>query len=176
VAKLLSAAFRHIALACTDQLEACRAEARVDWTYLSPAALLEPGKRTGNYRLGTDELLVDAEGNSTISMEDLAVALLDEAERPKHLRPVRMTMQPPQAHACDSKARSSARECVGIGYRGVLFASPGSHWLCGWIVRLAISASIGFICSVADDCGSHHKNANASSLTTSCGATCRSVR
>jgi putative NADH-flavin reductase len=80
------AAMRDLAQACTDQPEACRAEAGVDWAYLSPAALLEPGERTGNYRLGTDELLVDAEGNSTISMEDLAVALLDEAEQPKHHR------------------------------------------------------------------------------------------
>ncbi|MBA2318391.1 MAG: NAD(P)H-binding protein [Euzebyales bacterium] len=80
------AAARDIALACADQLETCRAEAGVDWAYLSPAALLEPGERTGKYRLGTDELLVDAEGNSTISMEDLAAALLDEAERPNHHR------------------------------------------------------------------------------------------
>jgi putative NADH-flavin reductase len=79
-------AWRDIAQACTDQLQACRAETGVDWAYLSPAALLEPGERTGNYRLGTDELLVDADGDSTISMEDLAVALLEEAERPKHHR------------------------------------------------------------------------------------------
>ncbi|MFF5206822.1 NAD(P)-dependent oxidoreductase [Streptosporangium sp. NPDC000396] len=79
-------AWRAIALACNDQLEACRTEAGVDWAYLSPAALLEPGERTGTYRVGADELLADAEGNSTISMEDLAVALLDEAERPKHHR------------------------------------------------------------------------------------------
>ena len=75
-----------IALACNDQLEVCRTEAGVDWAYLSPAALLEPGERTGSYRLGTDELLIDAEGNSTISMEDLAVALIDEVERPRHHR------------------------------------------------------------------------------------------
>jgi uncharacterized protein len=78
--------WRDIALACNDQLEACRVETEVDWAYLSPAALLEPGERTGDYRLGADELLVDAEGSSAISMEDLAVALLDEAERPKHHR------------------------------------------------------------------------------------------
>lgn len=77
---------RDIALACNEQLEVCRAETGVDWAYLSPAALLEPGERTGNYRLGTDELVVDTEGNSTISMEDLAVALLDEAEWPQHHR------------------------------------------------------------------------------------------
>ncbi|MEU5427990.1 NAD(P)H-binding protein [Streptomyces olivoreticuli] len=80
------AAIRPIAQAGTEQLAVCRAETTVDWAYLSPAALLEPGERTGTYRLGTDELLVDAEGNSAISMEDLAVALLDEAERPKHRR------------------------------------------------------------------------------------------
>lgn len=80
------AAVQDLARACVDQLDACRAETEVDWAYLSPAALLEPGERTGNFRLGTDELLVDAEGRSRISMEDLAVALLDEAERPKHHR------------------------------------------------------------------------------------------
>ena len=79
-------AARDLAEACTDQLEACRAEAVVDWAYLSPAALLAPGERTGNYRLGTDELLVDAHGRSTISMEDLAVVLLDEAEHPRQHR------------------------------------------------------------------------------------------
>lgn len=47
-------------------------------------ALLAGLARTGKYRLGTDELLLDADGNSTISMEDLAVVLLDEVEQPKH--------------------------------------------------------------------------------------------
>jgi putative NADH-flavin reductase len=77
---------RHIGKASADQFEVCLAENRVDWAYLSPAAQFAPGERTGNYRLGTDELLVDAEGISKISMEDLAVVLLDEAERPKHHR------------------------------------------------------------------------------------------
>ncbi|WP_030234662.1 NAD(P)-dependent oxidoreductase [Streptomyces sp. NRRL S-350] len=76
---------RPIALACSEQLDLYRAaDADVDWTYLSPAALLEPGERTGRFRLGRDELLVDADGNSAISMEDLAIALLDEVERPAH--------------------------------------------------------------------------------------------
>ncbi|MFE0132018.1 NAD(P)-dependent oxidoreductase [Streptomyces sp. NPDC059037] len=80
-------AWRHIALASNDQYDAVRtADTEVDWTYLSPSALLEPGVRTGVFRLGTDELIVDAEGNSSLSMEDLAVALLDEAELPKHRR------------------------------------------------------------------------------------------
>lgn len=80
------ASLRPIALACNEQLAACRAESGVDWAYLSPSALLEPGVRTGRYRVGTDELLVDEKGDSAISMEDLAVALLDEAERPRHHR------------------------------------------------------------------------------------------
>ncbi|MFI6049988.1 NAD(P)-dependent oxidoreductase [Streptomyces violascens] len=78
--------WRPIALACDEQLAVCRAETGVDWAYLSPAAMLEPGVRTGAYRLGADDLIVDAEGNSAISMEDLAVALLDEAETPRHHR------------------------------------------------------------------------------------------
>ncbi|MCO5988744.1 NAD(P)H-binding protein [Actinoallomurus spadix] len=80
------AGLRAIALACADQLAACRAATGVDWAYLSPPALLEPGERTGAYRLGADELLVDAGGESRISMEDFAVALLDEAEHPRHHR------------------------------------------------------------------------------------------
>ena len=80
-------AWRHIALASNAQFDAVRTTGTdVDWTYLSPSALLEPGRRTGTFRLGTDELLVDAEGNSALSMEDLAVAVLDEAERPEHHR------------------------------------------------------------------------------------------
>ncbi|MEV0335275.1 NAD(P)H-binding protein [Nocardia sp. NPDC050717] len=75
-----------IARACAEQLAACRADDGADWTYLSPPAELAPGVRTGGYRVGADELLVDADGESAISMEDFAVALLDEAERPAHRR------------------------------------------------------------------------------------------
>jgi len=77
-------AWRPIAQACADQLEVCRKDTKVNWTYLSPPASLAPGKRTGKYRLGQDELLVDGKGQSSISMEDFSVALLDEAENPKH--------------------------------------------------------------------------------------------
>jgi uncharacterized protein len=83
---LVPAADRDIGLASVEQLDALRADASVDWAYLSPAADMEPGERTGRYRLGTDELLVDANGNSRISLEDLAVALVDEAEQPRHHR------------------------------------------------------------------------------------------
>ena len=82
----LPVSFRQVGKASADQLEACRSEPRVDWAYLSPPAHLAPGTRTGNYRLGADELLLDAEGNSTISMEDLAVVLVDEVEQPRHHR------------------------------------------------------------------------------------------
>jgi putative NADH-flavin reductase len=85
-ANFLPVSARHVGQASADQLAACRSESRVDWAYLSPAAQFAPGVRTGNYRLGTDELLLDAEGRSSISMEDLAVVLVDEAEHPKHHR------------------------------------------------------------------------------------------
>ncbi|MEV7097529.1 NAD(P)H-binding protein [Amycolatopsis sp. NPDC051045] len=80
------AELRPIASACRDQHEVYRAGTGVDWTYASPPLLLEPGERTGHYRLGGDDLLADAGGRSAISMEDFAIALLDEAERPRHHR------------------------------------------------------------------------------------------
>ncbi|MFE9577994.1 NAD(P)-dependent oxidoreductase [Nocardia sp. NPDC006044] len=80
------AELRPIAQACADQLALCRAETVTDWTYLSPPAELVPGERTGTYRRGVDELLIRADGSSGISMEDFAVALLDEAEHPVHRR------------------------------------------------------------------------------------------
>ena len=58
----------------------------VDWTYVSPAAEFEPGTRTGRYRLDGDQLLRDEEGRSALSMEDYAIALLDEAETAAHPR------------------------------------------------------------------------------------------
>jgi len=53
----------------------------LEWTYISPAALLEDGPRTGKYRVGGDQLLVDANGKSHISVADYAVALLDRVEK-----------------------------------------------------------------------------------------------
>jgi uncharacterized protein len=69
-----------------DALNQLRHEQQLDWTMLSPAALLEHGMRTGRFRLGTDQLLVDAQGESYISLEDYAAAMLDELERPAHSR------------------------------------------------------------------------------------------
>ena len=58
----------------------------IDWTYFSPAAFFEPGERTGKFRLGTKELISDSKGESRISMEDYAIALVDELEKPSHRR------------------------------------------------------------------------------------------
>ena len=84
--RYLPSAARHIGEVSLDQYCACRAEQTVDWAYLSPAASLFAGTRTGSYRLGKDELLLDENGESRISMEDLAVVLLDEVDRPRHHR------------------------------------------------------------------------------------------
>ena len=67
-------------------LDVLRAENELEWTFLSPSAIFEPGERTGTFRVGGDQLLVDAEGNSRISMEDYAIALADEVESPAHTR------------------------------------------------------------------------------------------
>jgi putative NADH-flavin reductase len=58
----------------------------IDWTYVAPAAFFEPGIRTGSYRLGTDNLVVNDQGNSRVSMEDYAIAMVDELENPRHRR------------------------------------------------------------------------------------------
>lgn len=67
-------------------LQTLRTERELDWTFISPSAFFEPGPRTGRFRLGGDQLLVDADGKSHISMEDYAIALADEIETPRHAR------------------------------------------------------------------------------------------
>ncbi|MGU3494478.1 NAD(P)-dependent oxidoreductase [Xanthobacteraceae bacterium A53D] len=67
-------------------LEKLKAEPALDWTFLSPSALFFHGPRTETFRLGGDELLVAADGNSSISFEDYAIALADEIETPRHRR------------------------------------------------------------------------------------------
>jgi putative NADH-flavin reductase len=74
------------ALAAREFLRALRQESALDWTLISPSAMLLPGERTGKYRVGADQLLVDDKGNSGISIEDLAKALVDELEEPRHSR------------------------------------------------------------------------------------------
>jgi putative NADH-flavin reductase len=63
-----------------------RAEKDLDWTFLSPSAVISAGQRTGKFRLGGDQLLTDANGKSGITYEDYAVALVDELEKPAHSR------------------------------------------------------------------------------------------
>lgn len=67
-------------------LNLLRDERELEWTFLSPAAHLEPGPRTGQFRLGGDELLLKDGQPGHVSVADLAVALLDETEQPRHVR------------------------------------------------------------------------------------------
>lgn len=79
------AAWKPAALAHREAIDIYRKAgfAEFDWTVVSPSALIAPGVRTGKYRTGTDQLLVDAKGESRISAEDFAVAIVDEIENPK---------------------------------------------------------------------------------------------
>ena len=74
------------ALGARDALNELGQEAALDWTMLSPPILLQPGERTGQYRLGQDNPLMDGEQPGHISVADLAVALVDELESPRHTR------------------------------------------------------------------------------------------
>jgi uncharacterized protein len=68
-----------IATSHVKALEVLR-DSDIDWTYVAPAAFFEPGKRTGEFRTGTNELITAANGESRISMEDYAIAMVDELE------------------------------------------------------------------------------------------------
>ncbi|MBB2897987.1 NAD(P)-dependent oxidoreductase [Pseudomonas sp. AS2.8] len=78
--------YRNEAGAGIATLEALRAVSDLDWVFVSPQMVFAPGTRTGRFRLGDDALLFDAAGDSHISYEDFAMALLDEVERPVHYR------------------------------------------------------------------------------------------
>ncbi|MFJ4875287.1 NAD(P)-dependent oxidoreductase [Streptomyces sp. NPDC088745] len=69
-----------------EALDYLRTVTDVKWTHFSPAAQIEPGERTGAYRLGLDDLIIGADGNSRISAEDYAVAFVDELDEPKHVQ------------------------------------------------------------------------------------------
>ncbi|MEV4163564.1 NAD(P)-dependent oxidoreductase [Nonomuraea dietziae] len=68
-----------------DALNVLRTSNRL-WTYFSPAEDIAPGQRTGRFRIGGDQPVVDADGRSRISSEDAAVALVDEAELPRFVQ------------------------------------------------------------------------------------------
>jgi uncharacterized protein len=80
------AAIKVEALPAAQALERIRAEQELEWTFVSPSIMLVPGERTGKFRIGADQVLKDAKGDSRISQEDLAVAILDELENPRHIR------------------------------------------------------------------------------------------
>lgn len=65
-------------------LNTLRKENDIDWIFLSPAANMTPGERTGKFRIGKDDLMVDVNGDSNISVEDYAVAMVDELEQKHH--------------------------------------------------------------------------------------------
>lgn len=80
------AEYKAEALAAREFLNVLRGEQELNWTFISPSAMLVPGERTGEFRLGADQLLVSAGGESRISFEDFAIALADELETPQHSR------------------------------------------------------------------------------------------
>lgn len=77
-------AYRDGARAARDALAEIRKEKGLEWSFLSPAAHMAPGQRTAKFRLGGDQPVLDEKGESHISVEDLAVALVNEAEKPEH--------------------------------------------------------------------------------------------
>lgn len=78
--------FRPYALPGIAFLDDLRGETEIDWTFFSPAALIEEGPRLGQFRLGTDQLITDDKGDSRISFADYAIAMADEVEQHKHPR------------------------------------------------------------------------------------------
>lgn len=78
------AEYKAEATAGAEFLEVLKQVDDLDWTFLSPSALFVPGERTGDFRLGKDELLI-GENGSSISYEDYAVAMVDEVEAPAHV-------------------------------------------------------------------------------------------
>jgi uncharacterized protein len=77
--------YKPVALAHRDALHILRAS-DLNWTYFSPAVTIQPGERTGKFRLGLNSVIADGKGNSFISAEDYAVALVDEVEQARHTR------------------------------------------------------------------------------------------
>lgn len=79
------AAYKNGAEGARQHLNQLREERELSWTFLSPPALLQPGTRSGQYRVGSEELLMDGAAPAGISVEDLAVAIVDELEQPQQV-------------------------------------------------------------------------------------------
>jgi len=73
-------------LATRETLYMLKKENELEWTFLSPPSSIAAGERTGHYRVGKDQLLKNKEGESKISTQDYAIAMLDELEHPQHIR------------------------------------------------------------------------------------------
>jgi hypothetical protein len=81
------AAYKQGALAARELLNQLQGESALDWSFVSPPIALAPGERTGQYRLGADELLPgQGDQPAGISVPDLAVAIVDEIEQPRHVQ------------------------------------------------------------------------------------------
>jgi len=80
------AAYLGTARNMAEYLDILRGTEGVSWTFVSPSAIFEPGARTGKYAIGGDRLLFNSKGESYVSCEDFAVAVVDEIERPRHVR------------------------------------------------------------------------------------------
>jgi putative NADH-flavin reductase len=78
--------YKATAQGARSALKLLKQEGALNWTMLSPSAMIAPGQRTGVFRTSLDQLLSAADGSSQISVEDFALALVDELERPAHLR------------------------------------------------------------------------------------------
>ncbi|MFC5519735.1 NAD(P)-dependent oxidoreductase [Polaromonas jejuensis] len=81
------AQYKQGALAARELLNRIKRETTLDWSFVSPPIGLAPGERTGQYRLGADELLPgQGDQPAGISVPDLAVAIVDEIEQPRHVQ------------------------------------------------------------------------------------------
>lgn len=80
------AAWKEGASATRDAFHVIKSTNDLDWTVLSPAMMIEPGERTGKFRLGKDQVVFNDKGESKISTADYAIALIDELEQPKHIK------------------------------------------------------------------------------------------
>jgi uncharacterized protein len=74
------------ALGAREALNILKKEDALDWSFVSPSVTLKPDKRTGKFRLGEDALLLNEKGESIISTQDLAMAIIDEIENPHHIK------------------------------------------------------------------------------------------
>ncbi|TWC31714.1 hypothetical protein FBY03_11950 [Pseudomonas sp. SJZ079] len=80
------AAYKEGAEGARQALQLIQSETALDWSFISPPAHLHPGERTGQFRLGSDQLLMSGAAPAGIAVTDLAVAIIDELENPQHIR------------------------------------------------------------------------------------------